>query len=563
MEEDRQTPPAAGAQPSPPSPRSRGERLLDLVVAVALAAIVLHRLSLSVVDVDLWHEMALAREIVTTGAVPVHDSFAYTPTLPVVVHHEWGAGMIATVATRLGGAAGLLLLRYALTAALCWVCWLCARRRGATMALLRFMAMVAVLLADVGFGTVRAQQYSFVFAALLLLWLDRDRAGDRRWLWLWLPLFVLWANLHAGVAFGVGLFAAHVGEQLLRRRRVGHLLGAGAAMAALLVVNPWGLHYYSYLWRATTMARPLVTEWAPLLQAADPLRLALFVASLLVAGWTVWRVGFRRFEGLAILLLTALAAFKSYRLVCFYALAWFCYVPGYLQEELRQRKAGRAFLDNYSPRDRMQFVVWGAVAALFLVLGMGQQPWRARVPGRPLANEWLPVYPVGAVDYLQARGFRGNVATCFEGAAYVSWRLYPAVRVSFDSRYEVAYPPGSLERNQALYAAGPGWERLLTADGTQAVLVQRNQPLAQALPHRGGWRRAYRDEVFEVWVPAAATQLPPGEAVGQARDGTVPGPGVSACLPGRRERPPGGPSASDEPAARRASRPNSDKPPLC
>jgi len=228
-----------GPRRSAASP-ARADRLLNLTVALALSAIVLHRLSLPVADVDIWHEMALAREIVATGHVPSRDSFAYTPTLPVVVHHEWGAGMIAYAASRLGGATGVLILRLALTAGLCWVCWLAATRRGATMGLLRFTAIVAVLLADVGFATVRAQQYSFLCAALLLLWLDRDRAGDGRWVWLWLPVTVLWANVHAGVTFGLGLLAAHTAEQWLRRRPAGRLVGIGAAMVGLMAVNPWG-----------------------------------------------------------------------------------------------------------------------------------------------------------------------------------------------------------------------------------------------------------------------------------------------------------------------------------
>lgn len=519
----------ARQQPTAPPPSAAaavfvaaGQRWLHVLVGVALAAMLLHRMSLAVADVDLWHEMALAREIVATGHVPHQDSFAYTPTLPIVVHHEWGAGMVAYLVALAAGAPGVLLLRYALAAGLCWGCWAAARRRGATMATLRFAAPVAILLVDVGLGTVRAQQYSFMFAALLLYWLDRDRAGHRKWLWLWLPLFVIWADVHAGVMFGAVLFAAHAAEQLLRRRPAQHLIAAGVAMGALLVVNPWTTHYYGYLWRAIAMPRPMVTEWGPLLQTADPLRLGLFVASVLLAVWTVWRTGLRRFEGVAILLVTALMALKSYRLVCFYAIAWFCYVPGYLEEELRQWRAGRGLLESFTARDRGQFVVWGAIAVLFVTLAMPQEPWRLRVPGVPLRQEWLPVYPVGAVDYLDAQGFRGNVLTCFEWAAYVSWKLHPRVRVSFDSRYEVAYPPGSLERNKALYAALPGWERLLSGGGPQAVIVRRTQPLALALAASSEWRRAYHDEVFDVFAPVGDGQLPATAFAGRARDGTLP-----------------------------------------
>src|SRR2546425_446318 len=68
------------------------------------------------VDLDTFHELSLARETWALGGVPKHDLYAYTPTLPRVVHHEWGTGMVlyaASVASGLGGA-GLLLLKHLL-----------------------------------------------------------------------------------------------------------------------------------------------------------------------------------------------------------------------------------------------------------------------------------------------------------------------------------------------------------------------------------------------------------------------------------------------------------------
>ena len=483
-----------------------------MCVALALGAMLLYRMSLAVVDVDLWHAMALARETLACGYVPQTDSFAYTPTVTPVVHHEWGAGMIAYLAALGGGAAGLLLLRYALAAGLGWACWRCWRGRGATFATVRFLAPLAILMVDVGLATIRAQQYSFLFAALLLVWLDQDRQGGRRWIWLALPLFLLWANVHAGVAFGLLFLAAHTLEQAWRRRPVGHLVATGAAAVALLAVNPWGLAYYGYLLRATTMPRPMVTEWMPLLQSADPLRIGLFAVSAALAGWTVWRVGPRRFEGWLLLALMLLAALKSYRLLCFYAIVWICYVPGYLEEALKQTRLRGQVLDTFTARDRGQFVVWSGIAVLFVVLALGHHPWRAQVPGHTTPGRacW-PTYPVGAVDYLRQAGFEGNALTRFEYGAYVSWKLYPRVKVSFDSRYEVAYPPGALQRNVAVYDAQPGWEQYLEQSQTDVAVVRKDSPLAAKLGASPQWRQVYTDDVFAVYarpgLPLASQML--------------------------------------------------------
>jgi hypothetical protein len=44
--------------------------------------------------------------------------------------------------------------------------------------------------------------------------------------------------------------------------------------------------------------------------------------------------------------------------------------------------------------------------------------------------------PVREVDILALAGAKGNVATPFAWGSYVSWRLYPNIKISMDGRYE-------------------------------------------------------------------------------------------------------------------------------
>lgn len=94
----------------------------------------------------------------------------------------------------------------------------------------------------------------------------------------------------------------------------------------------------------------------------------------------------------------------------------------------------------------------------------------------------------------------------FTAGAYVSWKLYPAVRVSLDERYEVAYPTQWIEEVVAFYNADPGWETTLTRYATDAVLVpwysELNDLLGDAPDYAGGrlWRCVYRDDAFSIFV---------------------------------------------------------------
>jgi hypothetical protein len=117
--------------------------------------------------------------------------------------------------------------------------------------------------------------------------------------------------------------------------------------------------------------------------------------------------------------------------------------------------------------------------------------WELEVP--------QPLYPVGAVEYLGKEKFHGNLMVPFRIGAYVSWKLYPAVKVSVDSRYEVAYPDAVVKRVFDFYDAAPGWHATLTEWPTDAVLIPRNMPVAQFMAF-AGWTRVYTDTQFEMYV---------------------------------------------------------------
>lgn len=468
-----------------------------------------YRTTRPIIDPDLWHEMALAREIVELRMVPRADSFAYTPTIEPVVHHEWGAGMVAFGVASSLGKPGILWLRVLLTVTLAGLCWICARRRGAGLPLLSFLAPVAIFLADEGFSTIRAQLYSFVGAALLLNLLDRDRAGKRWWLLLWLPVFVLWLNVHAGFLVGAGLFAVHWLEQAVRRQPHWHVFACGVVMIALIAANPYGLEYYGYLFRAALMPRPLVAEWAPL-WASSPAKMILFALSLGVFVFALLKNKSGPLAGWPLVAVTALVAIRSQRLLPFYAIAWFCYVPGALTTTAIGWGARRL----WCRRPALLAVVWSVMAVVFTSLAWSLQPWQLVVPGQPMPKLGTTMYyPVGGVEYLRRHRFAGNLMTPFEWGAYVTWRLYPQVRISMDGRYEVAFPLDLVDESYAFYMAQEGWETVLDKYPTDAILVPKRLPVARQLAQVPGWRRCYGDDAFEIYV-RAESPLPSADARG-------------------------------------------------
>ena len=157
-------------------PTSRLDALQGVAAVLGLAAMAVYRVSGAVVDPDLWHEMALFREALALGPCRSATRSPTRPRFPSV-HHEWGAGAIGYGVARWFDGSGLVALRYALLFGLLAICWKVNRARAGAIRRRRADGMLALLLVDAGFSTVRAQMYSFVLLAALLYLLERDRRG--------------------------------------------------------------------------------------------------------------------------------------------------------------------------------------------------------------------------------------------------------------------------------------------------------------------------------------------------------------------------------------------------
>jgi len=136
-------------------------------------------------------------------------------------------------------------------------------------------------------------------------------------------------------------------------------------------------------------------------------------------------------------------------------------------------------------------MAWSVFACVCIVAAVRQKPWTLSVP--------QPIYPVGAVEYLAQQDFKGNVMTPFRLGAYVSWKSFPAVKVSLDSRYEESYPDSVVQSVFRFYDAAPDWRSTLDAFPTDVVLIPRDASIARAI-QQSGWKKIYVDRQFELYA---------------------------------------------------------------
>lgn len=489
---------------------------------------------LTKVDLDLFHEMALFREVIKSGTFPRTDIFSYISTVNPVVHHEWGAGAILYLLTvKAGlGAYGLLMLKYLVTALICTGIYLFAKRQGASDYAFSIMAFLGIALGWVFFTTIRAQVFSLMFLVILLLLIEEDRRGKKWPLWVWLPMHVIWVNMHGGFLMGLGLLSIYIMELFLfslgqekklfeSLKKVKFHLTIFVALCFLTLLNPYGMAYIPYIWHAVSLDRTqFIEEWRPIWQV-DFYTLINFLLSLIVLLYIMSRQkDILRVPGVLILGVTALLAARHFRHVSIYAVAFLCYVPVYLE---------KSYLSNPIKRTWNSF--HKILCALFIVIGVlglafavWNKFWETRVPSVKSSRDRL-VYPVGAVNYLRDLKFAGNMMVPYNEGSYVSWNLYPNVKVSMDSRFEVAYSVDQVAENMNFYAAREGWQDTLAKYRTDAVLVPRWKEIDKHLSQSGltDWTRVYIDDGYAIYMrPDLAKNYPASDMRGCKIVGTFP-----------------------------------------
>jgi hypothetical protein len=467
----------------------------------------------NIADGDLWAKLAVGAEVWLRGELPTRDRFAFTPTLPNYVDHEWGAGLIFYAVLRLVGPGGLMALKIALALGALFAALATARRLGANWNALLVLALPAAACLVPGYGPViRSHTFTYCFFGVTLLCLELIRSGRSRAV---IPLTVVmavWTNVHGGCVAGLGTIGVYAAWALVERKQVRPMLLALAAGVLATFLNPHGPKFWLVLLPGVLHPRERITEWQPLPLWADDPFLAfrlLFLAVLVIVA-----LGWRRTEkpswpGLVMLALTAFLGWRSRRHAPFFAVATLAFAAPFLEA------AGAALAEKF--RAKLKPAV--AVLALYgLVAAYGAAQFLPRASFVVLAP--IPHDPVREMDILSLAGAEGNLATPFGWGSYCAWRLHPRVKISMDGRYEAAFPESTFQLNNDFYERrGPNWDRLIREFTVDYVLLEYHQERLRPadLLDKGyvliwenpGWSALLAREQHAAKLRAVATNLPP------------------------------------------------------
>ncbi len=469
--------------------------------ALTLAAFchLFFRITLTRADPDLWSHLAFGRLFIETGCFPFTDVFAYTPVKPVWVAHNWLSSLIYYSVWDWAGGAGLQVLKYALGLATGALLLLAARRAGADARSAALGLLLAGCGLSIGYMPLRGQLWSFLNYAAAIWCLESARDG-KHWscALLLVPLYALWANLHAGVFSGHWPAGIYCVGCAWRQRRVWPWAALLAALLLATLATPYGVDYWAYVLEEMAHTPAVVEEWKSLPQAlADGMYanvgLVLGVATLVLLLGIVSPV--RDWVALGVLAFTAALSVKNIRHETYFMLSSAVYVPAMLTRALSSRPRA-------SGGTRFRLFVAISLVLLSLALSgwwLGQalsvRPLRLEVPDAASLSgaDRVVGYPKGALRYLAGTGGRGRLLPTLQWGSYALWTLSPGIRVGMDGRFRNIYPDEVIQAYFDFLYATPRWREYLERYGADFILIRKTEAVAPLLLSDPSWRVLYDD----------------------------------------------------------------------
>jgi hypothetical protein len=437
-----------------------------LFVAIAAAA------SLMPAANDTWWHLREG-EMLWHGASPLVDTFSHTAFAGYWQNREWLSQIAFYALYRIGG---LPLLTAALAAVATGAWWLSWRLM--TGPTIQRVALIAFALVTSSIEwSVRPQVFTLFFVALTALLIDR-RA------WLVLPLvFLLWANLHAGVLIGCVLLGVGVISSFMHESRREAALSFVAALLAFFTtaLTPIGFALWTETFDVVRRAKAIgLSELQPArldnwtLLPFWAITIALVILVVRARPWERDSPA-RRFVVLGALALVPVALIAGRNVPSMLLLgvpAVDTLVPGQLWRARFRRQSTERPLLNAA-------LLAGALAIAVCAVGYS---WLK--PADRLAWNPLPAGLATATESCPARLYNR-----FDEGGYLIW-FARGQKVFVDSRFD-PFPTSLLQEQVRLEDSGD-YQQLFGRFDIHCAVIPHDSRLASRLV-MDGWQAVYDD----------------------------------------------------------------------
>jgi hypothetical protein len=425
---------------------------------------------------DTWWHLRGGQDIWRNASVNLYDTYSFTARGALWPNHEW---LTEVIFYALYVAGGLVLLSAACAVAVI-VAWAMSWQLASGRLEVRLLLFTFAVAAATTHWALRPQVFSMALLAATVSLLVARR-------YVWLPLmFVVWTNLHGGVALGIVAVAAALLVSLITRQtstRWLMLAAAGCVLATL--VSPLGVSFWPEVLQSIERSRVSdLVEWhrppfAPTLLGFWVIAVALPV--LLAFRWRQLDDGSKTLSAIAVAMLPL--ALSSFRNVSTFLLIAAPAVSALVGSRTRERAIPRPAKENTRGN-----LIFFAIAASVAATVVGVSWWR---PALRLGWE-----PISAAAIRTIAKCDGPLYNSYESGGILIW-FVPETPVFVDNRQD----PYTLDFLATIHRVERDgrYEELFDRYQPRCALTGSNSAVATRLQADTAWSEQYTDASWVIF----------------------------------------------------------------
>ena len=207
-------------------------------------------------DGDLGRHLTVGRYILDSRIIPLNDLFSHTMLGMPLTPHEWLSQVIFSIADRIFGLNGVILLCAILISLTFWILFKHVKLLSKYLLISIFTALLALATSVVHWLT-RPHLFTFLLLSIWMFFLYRSHRKDNKLWWIMPVIMLFWVNLHGAfiagfvsyILYGLGLFWDAIFGQLINKTKQNfrfwrNYIYAGISSLLVTILNPAGLRIW-------------------------------------------------------------------------------------------------------------------------------------------------------------------------------------------------------------------------------------------------------------------------------------------------------------------------------
>ena len=498
-------------------------------------------------DADLWGHIYFGKQILQNllkWNVPFYDLYSYTaPKDYPWISHEWLSQVIFYLVYSNFGSIGLISLRAILGLIILII--LFKTISGISQSKITPILLLGMITWILRETTIyRPQIFTYLLLSLFVYFFTAFEYKKKKILQLLPFLMVIFTNIHGGFLACLGFFTIYVFLEWVwcftdsrqrdeQKNKTKYLFWICCLSFAATLVNPYT--YKLWPWVIKSILDPTLSnyllEWSPLMRWYSLGLLYCFYPFLtymtVLYLSIIWRTVSEKkidISKITLVLLINIAPLYSVRHIPVFIILStpiFAYYLDGIISPLHKMMRDKISLTLKTLNQNSHISIGRIVKVLFLleiVLILILLPiFKKEFFTKILVNDKM--FPVRAVKFLKENNIRGKVFCYHTWGEYLTWKLYPEIRVFIDGRNDTAYPMELLRKYLKFELSEKGAEKVLEEYPPDVIIlpvdvkvIYKNEesenwgfryafvPAIEEIEKSGNWEMVYKDDCTYIFL---------------------------------------------------------------